>query len=148
MSKKISELSAASALTGTEVVPVVQNGNTVKTTAQDIADFVGGGVKVYRALLTQTGTAAPVPVILENTIGDIVWTRTSAGVYLGTLANGFPNGKTMCDKTTYFNSAFTGYQGIKNTESIIQLTSFDEGTAADDVLTATNPAEIQILVYP
>jgi hypothetical protein len=37
--KKISELTAAAALAGTEAVPIVQGGETVKTTAQDIADL-------------------------------------------------------------------------------------------------------------
>lgn len=40
--KKISQLDAASALDGTEIVPVTQNGTTVKTTAQDIADLSAG----------------------------------------------------------------------------------------------------------
>jgi hypothetical protein len=34
--KKISELTAAAALDGTELVPIVQGGETVRTTAQDI----------------------------------------------------------------------------------------------------------------
>lgn len=40
---KISELDAAAALTGAEIVPVVQGGDTVRTTAQAIADLGGGG---------------------------------------------------------------------------------------------------------
>ena len=40
---KISNLTGAAALTGTEEVPVVQGGVTVKTTAQDIADLSSGG---------------------------------------------------------------------------------------------------------
>lgn len=40
---KISELDAAAALDGTELVPIVQDGVTVKATAQDIADLGGGG---------------------------------------------------------------------------------------------------------
>lgn len=40
---KISNLSAAGALTGTEPVPIVQGGVTVKTTTQDIANLSGGG---------------------------------------------------------------------------------------------------------
>ena len=35
--------------------------------------------KVYTASLTQTGTDAPVANVLENTIGDIVWTYSSDG---------------------------------------------------------------------
>ncbi len=41
--KKISELTAAGPLSGTEVVPVVQSGVTKKTTAADIAALGGGG---------------------------------------------------------------------------------------------------------
>ena len=40
---KISELTSGSALSGTEVVPIVQSGATVKVTTQDIADLGGGG---------------------------------------------------------------------------------------------------------
>jgi hypothetical protein len=40
---KISELAAAAALTGAELVPIVQGGATVQTTAQDIADLGAGG---------------------------------------------------------------------------------------------------------
>ena len=49
----------------------------------------GGGsepaYKVYTALLTQTGTDAPVATVLENTLGyDIVWSRLNAGGYTAT----------------------------------------------------------------
>lgn len=40
---KISQLSSAASLTGSEEIPVVQSGATVKTTAQAIADLGGGG---------------------------------------------------------------------------------------------------------
>ena len=40
---KISELTSGSTLDGTEVVPIVQSGATVKVTTQDIADLGGGG---------------------------------------------------------------------------------------------------------
>lgn len=43
--KKISELAASAALTGTELVPVVQGGSTVRTTTQAIANLVGTGSK-------------------------------------------------------------------------------------------------------
>lgn len=41
--KKISELSAAGALTGTELIETVQGGVNVQTTTQDIANLGGGG---------------------------------------------------------------------------------------------------------
>lgn len=40
---KISELTSASGLTGAELIPIVQENTTVKTTAQAIADLAGGG---------------------------------------------------------------------------------------------------------
>jgi uncharacterized protein (DUF1330 family) len=44
MSIKISELPNAGALTGgDELIPIVQDGDTVKTTVQDIADYAGSG---------------------------------------------------------------------------------------------------------
>jgi hypothetical protein len=64
-----------------------------------IANFSGGGsaptYKVYTALLTQEGTDAPVATVLENTLGDIVWTRSMEGVYLGTLIGAFTTDKTF-----------------------------------------------------
>lgn len=44
----ISALPAASALDGTELVPVVQSGATVRTTTQEIADLGGGGFPLMR----------------------------------------------------------------------------------------------------
>ncbi len=41
--KKISQLTAAAALTGSEPIPTVQGGVTVQTTAQAIADLAAGG---------------------------------------------------------------------------------------------------------
>ena len=52
--------------------------------------------KVYTALLTQTGTNAPVATVLENTLGGtIVWTYNTTGQYVGTLSNAFPVNKTF-----------------------------------------------------
>lgn len=51
--------------------------------------------KVYTALLTQSGTSAPVATVLENTLGgEIVWSYDAAGTYSGTLAGAFTYLKT------------------------------------------------------
>jgi hypothetical protein len=53
--KKISQLTAAATLTGTELLPIVQDGVTVQTTAQDIADL-GGVNPIYNVqLLFESG---------------------------------------------------------------------------------------------
>jgi hypothetical protein len=53
--------------------------------------------KVYRALLTQNGSEdAPVAIVLENTLGgNLVWTRTGMGLYIGTLTGAFTANKTF-----------------------------------------------------
>jgi hypothetical protein len=51
--------------------------------------------KVYTALLSQSGTNAPVAVVLENTLGFTpVWSRTGIGTYHLTYAGGFTANKT------------------------------------------------------
>jgi hypothetical protein len=41
--------------------------------------------KKYVALLNQVGTSAPTAIIFENAIGQITWSRTAQGEYLGTI---------------------------------------------------------------
>ena len=84
---------------------------------------INGGAKVYRALLSQTGTNAPVATVLENTLGNIVWTRDSAGTYFGTLTGAFLENKT-------FTPIFINNSGLSQviyvsrlTDSIIQVVS-------------------------
>ena len=50
--------------------------------------------KKYIALISQTSTSAPTVIELENTIGFIIWTRVSQGVYNGTLTGAFTLNKT------------------------------------------------------
>jgi hypothetical protein len=63
-------------------------------------DWVSGGggrssYKVYTALITQSGLGGdPTVEILENTIGPIVWTWSSTGIYGGLLNAAFTNEKT------------------------------------------------------
>jgi hypothetical protein len=47
--------------------------------------------KKYIATVSQTGTSDPTVTVLENTIGDIVWTRFAVGNYLATLVGAFPD---------------------------------------------------------
>lgn len=64
--KKITELTAAGALTGAEPIEVIQGGLNVQTTTQDIADLGGGGGGTVTAVsgtadrITSTGGATPV----------------------------------------------------------------------------------------
>ena len=78
---------ASDLLLGTKVA--TQNSDeqpiTNNFTIASVASFANSynlGYTVYTALLTQTGTAAPVATILQNTTGGtFTWTRQSAGNY-------------------------------------------------------------------
>lgn len=102
---------------------------------------------VYRALLTQSSTGAPVATILENNLGGVpVWTRNSAGNYTATLAATF-----TADKTSVVFGANAAGSSLSATSpttgTVIVLTqAIDTGAfaAADGLLTK---ATIEIKVY-
>jgi hypothetical protein len=107
--------------------------------------------KVYTALLTQTGTNAPVATILENTIGNIVWTYISTGVYVGNLISAFPLNKTYFSVNNRFSddggaSAYDAFL-FRNNDDIFNLTLWFNGTATDDLMEPNNPLSIEIRVY-
>lgn len=109
------------------------------------------GVKVYRALLTQTGTDAPVATVLENTLGGtVVWTRDSMGVYLGTLAGAFPTTKTVAfiSNPDLFNNDYGiayVYHKAETPSDVMTVKTMDTGAPADDLLANTS---LMIYVYP
>lgn len=51
-------------------------------------------IKIYSALVTQTDENDPIVNVLENTIGDIIWTYGVTGLYNGILEGAFPIDKT------------------------------------------------------
>ena len=93
----------------TDIVPQWINNTTSET-----------GYKSYVALLEQTGTSDPVVTVLENSIGDIVWTRFASGIFNGTLANVFTADKTWCSITVPTN-AYSGTVACgRSTDSIVK----------------------------
>ncbi len=104
--------------------------------------------KVYTALLTQTGTNAPVATVLENTLGGtVVWSYVFLGSYRATLSNAFTFNKTFVNIQNTGGGAFGA--NIVGTLSIntIDIYSFDVygGDIANDLL---NKTSIEIRVYP
>lgn len=101
---------------------------------------------IYRALLTQTGTNAPTAVILENTVGVIVWTRNAPGVYTGTLAGAFLQAKTflMCNAgSTSSGPVNFEYSGLKRiSDNALQIISSNQN---DDEMIST---PVEIIIYP
>lgn len=100
--------------------------------------------KVYTALLTQTGTNAPVATVLENTLGGtVVWSYNLGGSYTATLNGAFTVNKTVIYIGTPAVSTTT-YFGIDG--AAMGLNSFVlEASSGDDQLLNT---PIEIRVYP
>jgi hypothetical protein len=102
----------------------------------------------YVCNLNQTGTAAPVVQVLENTIGNIVWTRFGVGDYRGTLTGAFPTiSKVWFSKpNTQFNASNYGaFLSIIST-NVIQLltTDYDQITPIDGAYSTS----FEIRIYP
>ena len=103
---------ASDLLLGTKV-PTINSDEqpvTSNVTIASVASFANSynlGYTVYTALLNQTGTAAPVPTILQNTTGGtFTWTRQSAGNYTITASSAlFIANKTM----VFINGGSSGY---------------------------------------
>jgi hypothetical protein len=96
------------------------------------------GYKSYVALISQTGTAAPTATVLENSLGDIVWTRNSLGIYYGTLTGAFPSAKTFARVNSSVNFGTT-VSCYRLNDNIILLTS-----VASDSQLSLNPIEIRV----
>ena len=95
---------------------------------------------VYTALLTQSGTAAPVATVLENTTGaTIAWTRTGSGIYAGTISSAL----FAANKTVVFVNTGAGGTVAKWTRTSTTAVSVDSTT--DGIFTA---GSLEIRIYP
>ena len=83
----IPNLPAAGALTGTEVLPIVQSNITSKTTVQDIADLAGGGASFpYTGSAGITGSLDVIGSLengLSNVVGGAYQNYTISGYTVG-----------------------------------------------------------------
>jgi hypothetical protein len=123
-----------------------------KIKGTNVSGGVGGSSpKVYRALLTQTGTDAPVATVLENTLGGVpVWTREDVGRYVLTLNGCFTENKTFVNISSALVDITQPAGGIvqaeRSTADTIRI--FAWGYDAEIIKTDTATFFIQILVYP
>ena len=155
MSQTIAERAVtnpASTLTGAELVPVSQGGSGVVATMEQIAALFGltAGVKVYRALLAQSGTDNPTAIVLENTLsGTPVWTRDGVGTFVATLAGAFTADKTFIGKPQVDNQLVANEEskmeaGWTSADSLL----FSNQNGAGDTVDSLGRAYIEILVFP
>lgn len=107
----------------------------------------GQTFKRYIALLSQSGSDAPVTVVLENTLGETgTWTRTGSGIYRITLTQTLfqPNKVAVFMGTLTTQPVF--FLVTRPSTQLITLQTLDSGFSnADDLLTST---PIEIRVYP
>ncbi len=127
------------------------NSNDVVVTESNVSYVNGVQVststpKVYKALLTQTGTDAPLATVLENTLsGTPVWIRDSQGIYLLTLTGEFTANKTFITigDTTPHNSSIGIFWSDVNT---VEINSYDSTPTLTDGIVSESPITIE--VYP
>jgi hypothetical protein len=107
------------------------------------------GYRIYSALLSQEGTNAPVATVLENSIGNIAWTRDGIGLYIGTLVDSFPNNSTAAiTSDSAWNNAGVTYITVATSTSPSDFISIEtknlSGVYSDDVLAYTY---VEIKIY-
>ncbi len=111
------------------------------------------GTKMYTALLSQSGTDAPVATVLQNTLGGtLVWARTGVGVYTATLAGAFTENKTFLPNVFILSDSGIPTGSIvvsRFSPNIIKLESFNNAGDPEEIgIYLLNPFNIQIIVYP
>lgn len=97
------------------------------------------GIKTYVALLTQTGTDAPVATVLENTLGGaVVWSYGGAGSYEGTLADAFPLGRTSVSYGYFDWNNLAASNGFRGTESTVGIITVDVSGGVEAAVPTNN----------
>lgn len=131
---------------GTETDPRAMSPADV---AAAIAALGGGnpGYLEYVALLTQTGTNAPVATVLANTLGGTpVFARSGAGIYTMTLTGAWVDAKTALIPGSCKN-ADSNMQLKRTSADVISIYTMDipSGFSSDALLVQS---AIVIRVYP
>lgn len=100
--------------------------------------------KKYVGLITQTSNSDPTITVLENNIGNIIFTRDNTGEYIGTLIGAFPEDKTFVLFSNYDPAA--NYSASWYDEDTIQINTQNSGGTPIDGALSKNTLEIR--VYP
>lgn len=99
-------------------------------------------VKEYVALLNQTDTNAPVATVLQNTLGqEVVWTRDSQGIYIGTAAGAFKPEHTALEISQPWSNFLTSISDATfpdsvsvNTRQVVGGTGLEDGILYNTVV--------------
>jgi hypothetical protein len=146
MDNNLTYLEGLTSSTGSTATFGSVSANTVTITTQPANDTSTGGTvntltisgngtinkkpisnaRVYRALVTQTGTAAPVATVLENTLGGTpTWARTGVGNYTITLTGKFTVGKTIVNGQTEFTGNGVKIETITDLAGWVGYVNYD-----------------------
>ena len=100
----------------------------------------------YYAQISQTGTNDPVVVEAPgNTLGPIVWTRTAAGLYVGTSSGLFTDDKTFLASVSFGRGLACDVYFYRSASVTVNLNTYFAGVATDGFLDIFC---IQIIVFP
>jgi hypothetical protein len=102
---------------------------------------------VYVANLSQASTSNPLALVYENTIGPIIWTRVSTGVYRGTLTDAFPIDNTWVMVDTNYLKGIDDKQvkfNVTANDDYVEIQAEEGGSLSDDILDHTS---IEIRTY-
>ena len=144
------DVSGTGRFTGDVIVPAEAygtswSGSSEVPTKDDIYDELEA-IKVYTALVTQSGTAAPAVSTIKNGIGSIVWTRVSAGNYSGTLTGAFTLNKVAVFVTPGNNASGGTASIYRLSANVLKLLSFNSSSTAADAI--FNGGSMRIEVHP
>lgn len=143
--KKISQLTGASTpLTGTEELAIVQGGQTLKATAQDIADLGGASYKVYTAKVQMANGIA---TVFENTLGaTITWTATSGQISTGTVGGLIGQNNVYVQVTSRVSTSSPKIVSgdFQPSPWIVTIKQTDNAGVAD----STQDVFVEIRIYP
>ena len=142
--KKISQLSAASTpLAGTEVLPIVQGGATVKVSAADVT----AGRAISASTVAVTGSTAPangVYLPAANTVG--ISTNSTAAVYINASGNvSIAEGNAPTQALNVYRSGSTAaYLAAGNSNTGLNGTYFGVDTAGNAVINQTQALNLSV----
>jgi hypothetical protein len=128
-------------LIGTDVNSSDETKNFSIGSIVNLVENGGRPYNSYTALLTQTGTSAPVATVLENTIGTITITRSGTGEYTITSSGLFTLNKTTFDITPI--QGFIKQSALSNINTIVFETRSTSNVASDELL-ASKKLEIRV----
>lgn len=135
---KITSLSG----TGTRTVVADANGNLSATDTPPARPY-----KVYTALVTQTGTSAPVATVIENTLGvTVTFSYTSAGLYHATFSGTSAGTKFVPIVSNNAIASSGQLVAVVNTaNNSFDLSSKISGTGTDSLISTMT---LEYRIYP